>query len=257
MAVVGSTADVTLASGDKFSAQTADEADGCMVYPDVYCYTPFYGLYKDSWSDTSGYHLDTQALALLAFSRLYQATQKEEYITRADALINAIMQYFFVGGLGAGADSFSSGVRSTWINGSSNAMLAMALGDLYKSTGDSKYSGLCQDIATFMNKYMWEDAGNIKGYCEYFNATSLSRASDPNNPEATANAKLMSTNAMMMYANEMVMYANRSFWDIYGFWVIVGSVLLIAIIAIVILVSRRRTVGTKLSKTVKGLISEA
>jgi hypothetical protein len=109
-----------------------------------------------------------------------------------------------------------------------------------------------------MNQNMWYSGSSTKGYCEYFNVTSLARLPETiYGSNFDANTMFVSTNCMMMFANEMIIWANRSFWDIWGLWIIVGSVMLIAIIAIVILVNRRRNVGTKLSKTVKGLISEA
>jgi hypothetical protein len=55
----------------------------------------------------------------------------------------------------------------------------------------------------------------------------------------------------------MVFQANKTFWDLYAFWIIIGAIVAAGVIVVVILVRRRGAVGTKLSKTVRGLITEA
>ncbi len=237
-------------------------AEASMLYPELYGYDAAYGLYREHWKDNSSklFYLATQALGILACSRLYQATQKQFYLERADSLIASIAKYFFVGAAGAGVETVDLSVpgtatRAGVIEGYSNALLAMALGDLFQVTNDYDYARLCQDIVAFFNTYMWEAAGEVDGYVEYLNATSLAWIIHPG--YASNKTKFITTNSMLLFANEIVIQSNKSFWDLYAFWIIIGAIVAIGVIVVIILINRRGAVGTKLSKRVRGLITEA
>ncbi len=242
-------------------------AEASMLYPELYCYDPEYGLYAEYWRDydtSQVFNLRTQALGVLACSRLYQATQKQFYLQRADTLLASIAKYFVVGAAGGGVMSVDLSIagdakRAGVIDGYSNSLLAMALGDLFQVTGEYRYARLCQDIVAFFNTYMAQLTGGesaVKGYVEFLNATTLQwmKYGVFNVVNST---KFISTNSMMLYANEMVIQANKSFWDLYSLWIIIGALIAVGVIVVVILVNRRGAVGTKLSKTVRGLITEA
>lgn len=251
----------TATDSQSFGDNCSAIADASMLYPELLCFNPEYGLYAEDWQDISEvFKLSTQALAILACSRLYQATKKQFYLERADGLIASIAKYFFVGSAGAGAmevDLSIPGIadRSDVIDGYSNSFLAMALGDLFRVTNDYKYARLCQDIVTFFNTHMWQSGATIKGYCEYLNSSTMQWMVYPG--YSSNNTKLISTNSMLLFANEMVIQSNKSFWDLYSFWIIIGAIVAVAVIIVIILVNRRGAVGTKLSKTVRGLITEA
>ncbi len=270
----GTTADTanffTKASPDRdpevqsFGDNCTAMAEASMLYPEMWCFDAEYGLYKEKWlSETPKlFLLETQALAILACSRLYQATQKQLYLDRVDNLLASITKYFIVGAVGAGVMQVDlsipgTAVRSTLINGYSNALLAMALGDLFQVTNDYDYARLCQDIVAFFNTYMLHSSGTttIKGYVEFLDATTLKWTIPPG---YTVNStKFISTNSMLLCANEMVVQSNKSFWDLYSFWIIIGVLIAVGVIVVIVLINRRGAVGTKLSKTVRGLISEA
>ncbi len=237
-------------------------AEASMLYPEIWCYNPTYGLYAEHWEDdTDVFQLSTQALAILACSRLYQATQKQFYLERADSLLASIAKYFFVGALSAGVSSVDfktipgTANRSTLIDGYSNAMLAMGLGDLFQVTGNYEYARLCTDIVAFFNTYMMDNTKEVKGYDEFLDATTFQLTGYGDYSEKTT--KFIATNSMLLFANEMVIEANKSFWDLYALWIIIGAIVAAGVIVVVILVRRRGAVGTKLSKTVRGLITEA
>ncbi len=236
-------------------------AEASMLYPELLCFNPEYGLYREHWSDNSEiFELSTQALAILACSRLYQATQKQFYLERADSLIASIAKYFFIGAAGAGVMSVDlslpgTAIRAGVIGGYSNALLAMALGDLFRVTNEYDYARLCQDIVAFFDTYMWQANVPVEGYVEFVNASTLQWMVFPG--YQSNNTKFITTNSMLLFANEMVIQSNKSFWDLYSLWIIIGAIAAVGIIVVIILINRRGAVGTKLSKTVRGLITEA
>lgn len=236
-------------------------AEASMLYPEMWCYNPVYGLYAEYWTTPTPdvFRLETQALAILACSRLYQATQKQFYLERVDSLLASINKYFMVGAsvgvMQVDLSTPGTAGRSTLITGYSNALLAMALGDLFQVTNDYEYARLCQDIVAFFNTYMFQTTGTVQGYIEFLDVMTLKWTIPPG---YTVNStKFISTNSMLLCANEMVIQSNKTFWDLYAFWIIIGALIAVGVIVVIVLVNRRGAVGTKLSKTVRGLISEA
>ena len=64
------------------------------------------------------------------------------------------------------------------------------------------------------------------------------------------------TNALMMLVNEDMQWYSRPWYIKYSMWIIIGAVTVAGIILVVVLIRRRRNIGTKLPKMVKGLVED-
>ncbi len=210
------------------------------------------------------YSLGTQALAILACARLYSATHKALYLSRAQLLLDNLDQIFFISGLGGYLTMYNSTVifeREQGIalmQGSSNSMLAYAVIELYGASGNVDHLGLAEVIMNFMwNKLRFESSSKLyDGFVE-FCQNGPGKTAYQYDPEYSAKTRLIKTNAWVLYTNEQIAYHNRSFWQKYMWYFIYGGIGFVALIFVIWLIGRLRGGGSvKVPKVVKGLLED-
>lgn len=248
------------------------EAEESIGFADAYTFDRILGLYREDTVRTGEafpYVANTQVVAILACARLSQATGKEIYVKKADAIINSIMTNFWDSGRGGLYDTINgttgrvSGVK----RGYDNALFAYALlqlakvRDLEKFTpeyfirgkGQNEYFNLARDVMNYLYNYHWSDNPQNAGYYEWIN-----RDGDYAGPMDLANStKLTTTNMLALYCLANMIWASRPFMVVYQMYFIVGGALIAVIILIVVVVIRKKREGTSLSKITKGLLASS
>lgn len=253
--------------GSKKAAAIYD-AEMAMSWADSYCFQG--GFYKESDTDSSdNVHVITQAYALRAYASLYRATKKQSYLWKADALIRKIMESFWDPGRGGVMETYDTStgtVVSDHADGPiksaySNAWFALACAELYKVSGNTQYLGVAKDTMNFMYNYLWSGVGgSVMGYDEWClrNGTKITPDQyshlDPSG--AGSYAKFIKTNVIAMQVNAEITWEIRPWYVEYMLYLIIGGGVAIAVIMAAILIGRRRRLGTKLPKGVKGLLGE-
>lgn len=266
LAVRGSVSDLTYSLYNN----SVEDAKKAMAYAETEFYFngTGYKLHKYDSSNTLVFRV--QALAVLAYARLYQATQIQSYLDEAESIIvNSITRYFLDPTKGAiNKYDLNIGAGSDIKSGYDNALYAYALMELYKATGIAKYLNRATEIINFMNNYMFKITGDakIQAYIEYTTRDGtaydpLPADKDPISGESLDNAgqigttaRFWTTNALVMMVNEDMYYQYLPWYIKYWVWELVIAIAAVGIIAVLILVRKRGKRGTKLSKTVKALI---
>ncbi len=197
--------------------------------------------YREDLNDI--YFFRTQALSLLAYARLYKATENKVYFDRADNLIENIIIPNFIDAIGGGA--------VTWINitsksgsnvkeGYGNALYAYSLIELYKATKLEIYLTKAIEIINFLNNYMYKKSsdGIIEGYVEYI--TENGSIFDP--PGLLSNTtRKWDTNALIFYINEEIYFAYQPWFIKNMIWIITGSVMVIGVTVMIFLLKKYKS----------------
>jgi len=246
------------------------EAELAMAFADVATWNNVLGLYKENAYEVRPYLANTQILALLACARLYQATGKTIYLTKADTILSSLMTYFWVSGFGGVVEALdhTTLARNGIMRGYDNALLAYALMQLGVATGSNvknvkeyilgrasnKYTNMGLDVMTFMNNYMWvKTGGDMAGYVEFLNTTT-GQGFSPSTYSTFTNIRLSTTNMLALYCLGETILQSKPWHGYYQDYLIYTGIALGVILFVAILVARRRNEGTKLPKVVKGLL---
>ncbi|MHA1334166.1 MAG: hypothetical protein ACTSVV_12275 [Promethearchaeota archaeon] len=245
---------------EEYSTTSVDQAEKIIEFCEDHAFYNGSGFLEYPYADIvnpsqENYYFNTQVLAILAYTRLYEATKTQAYYDKAEMMVKYIITKNFLDtGKTGGCVSYysqSTGEKSDIKYGFDNALYAYALINLYVAGGESDYSYLrrAEEIVKFMNDNLYEESkdGQIVGYVE-----KLVNNSIPDGYEI----RLWRTNALMMLVNEEIQWYDRPWYIKYMWWLIIGGIIIVAIIVIVVLVKRKRNIGTKLPKMVKGLIED-
>jgi len=237
------------------------KAEDAMAYVETNCYRN--GFYTEHPNDETGIaQFSTQAFAVDALALLYRATKKTFYLTKADALLNAISAAFWDGGRGGAMEQYnvSSGRIATGEGslkyGYHNALLAMACIDLFTASQDSKYLGLAMNIMNFMYNTLWDEQGtDIVGYTEwvYRNGT---RTHPDKYHSMSIKSRMVKTNMLALKVNSFIAYEIKPWYEKYMMYLIIGGGVAIAVIVVAILIIKKRSAGRALPKVVKGLLGD-
>ncbi|TFF94194.1 MAG: hypothetical protein EU544_04800 [Promethearchaeota archaeon] len=251
---------LTIDNEEQYSVTSIDIAEKIIEFCEDECFYNGSGFLEYPYADftnpeTQNFYFNTQALAVLAYTRLYEATQKQVYLDKAELFVKYIITLNFLdtGKTGGCVSYFSQadGTKSDVKKGFDNALYAYALIQLYEATSETEYSHLrrAEEIVVFMNDELYQESedGEILGYVEL-----LVDGDVPDDYEI----RLWKTNALMLFVNEEIIWYERPWYIKYLWWIIIGSIVIVAIIVIVILIRKRRNIGTKLPKMVKGLVEE-
>ncbi len=204
------------------------------------------------------YYFNTQVLALLAYTRLYEASKEQIYLDKAKVMVEYIITKNFAdSGNNTGCVSWISngmGTRSNTKLGYDNALYAYALIRLYEATEEqeSLYLKRAEEIILFMNARLYQESedGTIVGYVEYFVNGKIPADKDK------GQYRLYKTNALMMHVNEDLVYHERPWYVKYMIWMIAGAIGVITLAGILILLRKRSRVGTKMPKITRGLLDD-
>ncbi len=258
---------------DKYSQTSLVEAEESIGFADAYTFNRLYGLYhEDKVRKNISIHAfsaNTQVVAILACARLSQATGKEIYMKKADAIINALMSNFWDTGRGGLYSHLNplTGQISGVKRGYDNALFAYALLQLAKvrdleeftpeyfirGKGQNEYFNLAKDVMNYLYNYHWGDGNTFKGYYEW-----VDRDGNYAGPIDLANTtRLTTTNMLALYNLANIIWASRPFMVVYQMYFIVGGGILAVIIMVVVIVIRRSRQGTSLSKITKGLLASS
>ncbi len=195
----------------------------------------------------------TQALSLLSYARLYQATGNVVYIDKAENVIVNIIKPYFIDSEEGGAVLWfnsTSGIGANIKEGYGNALYAYSLIELYKATGRERYLILSLEVINFLNNYMYKKSadGLIEGYIEYIRKNGT--IYDP--PGFLSNTtRLWKTNALIFYVNEEIYSTYRPLHVKYILWMIIGITTVIGVIIIINIAVKRKIVYKNLSKSTK------
>ena len=258
---------------DQYSKLALQEAEESIGFADAYTFNRLFGLYHEDKVRTNtslySFSANTQIVAILACARLSQATGKEIYIKKADAIINALMSNFWDTGRGGLYSSMNpltgqiSGVKL----GYDNALFAYALLQLAKvrdleeftpeyfirGKGQNEYFNLAKDVMNYLYNYHWGISSSFRGYYEW-----VDRDGQYAGPNDLANTtRLTTTNMLALYNLANIIWASRPFMVVYQMYFIVGGGILAVIIMVIVIVVRRSRQGTSLSKITKGLLASS
>ncbi len=219
---------------------------GFVEFPKAHLLTP----------ENSNYYFNTQVLGLLAYTRLYEATGDQSYLDKANLMIEYIItKNFLAGGKTGGCYSYFSlntGEASDYKTGYDNALYAYALMVLYAITQEQNLAYLrrAEEIIDFMNNEALKESkdGELIGYAELLTNNSVS--------DDDEYKYYWQTNALMMFVNEEIQFYERPWYIKYMWWMIIGAIVLAAVVFVLILIHRKRNIGRKLPKLVKGLVEE-
>jgi hypothetical protein len=198
------------------------------------------------------FKLETQILGALAYTRLYQATEEQFYLDKAEAMIDYIVRSFVTTGTVGGAIheySTSTGEKSVIKYGYENALFAYVLLNLFTATGEAEVAHLrrAEEIAYFMNEnlYKLSTNGDIAGYVEKLTNNTI-----------ISDRRLHTTQSLMLWVNEEIMFHERPWFIKYLWWIIIGVVAVLVTVFIIIGVKKKKDIGRKLPKLVKGLVED-
>ena len=195
----------------------------------------------------------TQALSLLSYARLYQATGNVVYIDKAESVIVNIINPYFIDSEKGGAVVWfnsTSGIGANIKEGYGNALYAYSLMELFKASGQEKYLTTATEVINFLGNYMYKKSSDDlnEGYIEFIQKNGT--IYDP--PGFLSNTtRLWKTNALIFYINEDIYFTFQPLFVKNMIWIITGIIALIGIIVIVLLINKYRVKGKKLSKTIK------
>lgn len=254
LVVKGLTDDLT----HNFSATSITRAEAAIQFVESKCFYNGSGFMEYPYADLLGgvYTFNTQVLALLAYTRLYEATLEQSYLDKANMMIEYIITKNFLrtGTLGGCVSYYNSqnpNDVSVHKRGYDNALYAYALIQLYEAQGETDLTPLrrAEEIIDFMNKALYKEtsSGVLVGYCEYFVNDTL--AADPFD-----DYRFYITNALMLLVNEEIIFYNRPWFIKYLWWLVIAGIVIVVIIAVVVGVKRKKDVGRKLPKMIKGLV---
>jgi hypothetical protein len=230
------------------------------------------GLYIDqSLVSSLKFSANTQIVGLLACARLYQATGDSIYLTKANAIIQALLNYFWSPSFGGVQDYYSVlGGPSGTFQGYDNALLIYALLQLGAATGaddvnfkdfllgkpDNQYMDLAWSVEAFMNNYLWKvsPGHDVMGYAEWLNSTADVYTPSLYSADSYVNVRLATTNFLMYYNLVETRIQSEPWYTYYQTFLIYVGVGVGVLLFIIILVTHRRGQGTKLPKVVKGLL---
>jgi len=250
--VKGSTAD----QNHNFSGTSVLRSKQTIQFLEDFCFYNGSGFreypYAELVEPEDKFVFNTQVLAVLAYTRLYQATNEQAYLDKANMMVEYIITKNFLrtGDVGGYVSYISASnpmdVSHTRL-GYDNALYAYTLINLYAATGETDIRHLrrAEEIAHFMNTHLYQRTsdGALVGYCETLVNNTISGA-----------YRYFVTNALMLIVNEEIIYHERPWFIRYLLWIIIGSIAIAVIIGIVIAVKKKGQVGKKLPKLVKGLV---
>ncbi|MFO8020267.1 MAG: glycoside hydrolase family 76 protein [Promethearchaeia archaeon] len=196
------------------------------------------------------FHFNTQVLGALAYTRLYQATEEQLYLDKANMLVEYIIPAYFLdtGEIGGCVSriSVATGKKSNIKYGYDNALYAYALLNLYDATNEQTYLQRAEEITRFMNDNLYKVSkdDSIVGYTE--------RLVEGNVTEETL--RYWRTNSLMLYVNEEVMWEIRPWYLKYMWFLIIGAIVILAIIGIIILIRRRNRIFKKGAEFAEGVL---
>ncbi len=195
----------------------------------------------------------TQALSLLSYARLYQATGNVVYIDKAEnVIVNIIKPYFIDSEKGGAVVWFNStsGIGANIKEGYGNALYAYSLMELFKASGQEKYLTTATEVINFLGNYMYKKSSDEmnEGYIEFIQKNGTIYGP----PGFLSNTtRLWKTNALIFYINEDIYFTFQPLFVKNMIWIITGIIALIGVIVIVLLINKYRAKGKKLSKTIK------
>jgi len=194
----------------------------------------------------------SQALSLLAYARLYQATKNTIYVDKAEDIIENVISRYFIDNERGGAISWYNNTSETGSNikeGYGNALYAYSLIELYKATGRERYLILALEVINFLNNYMYKISvdGLIEGYIEYIQKNGT--IYDPPGPLSNT-TRLWKTNALIFYVNEEIYLAYRPCQVNYLLWIILGIIATMGVIIITNIAIKRRITRKNLPKSI-------
>ncbi len=240
------------------SSNAITRSEQVIQFLEDYCYFNGSGFVEYPYSQLIGdkvFKVETQILAALAYTRLYQATQTQSYLDKANMMIEQIITKSFlttgtIGGVITEIDT-ETGYPSVLKEAYENALLAYTLINLYAASGETDIEHLrrAEEIAYFLNEYLYDvtEDGAIAGYLEELNNGTVLPSMD---------VRLHTTQSLMMIVNEEIMFHERPWFIKYLWWEIIGAIVVAAVIFIAIGVKKKKDVGRKLPKLVKGLVED-
>jgi hypothetical protein len=260
----------------KYSTNGLLKAMEAMSYAESFGWEPSIGLYYETQNDfKSGngvFYASTQIAGILAYARLYQVTGRQIYLDKANVLINSIINVF--GDVGQGGIY----TRATYENGKTeraevksafdNALFAYALTQLAIATGSeavnfkeyilgrpvNQYAELAISIINFMNIYMWKvsPSGSMEGYVELVNF----QGDAVETTDFVNSTRFIKSNMLAMYVLSEIVYLSRDWVNWYQTYVIITFSALAVLIFVTVLIKRRGSEGTRLSRLTKGLLAD-
>ena len=254
--VKGLTDDLT----HNFSATSVARAEETIQFVESKCFYNGSGFreypYAELIEPDDRFYFNTQVLGLLAYTRLYQATLEQHYLDKANMMIEYIITKNFLrtGTIGGCVDYYAAGdpddVSVTKL-GYDNALYAYALINLYVVQGEVDVAPLrrAEEIVDFMNRKLLTQTtdGELVGYAEYLVNDTLAAA-------PFDDYRFFVTNALMLLVNEEIIFYERPWFIKYLWFLVIGAIVIVVVIGVSVGVKRRKDVGRKLPKLVKGLV---
>ncbi len=262
--------------------QAIKRAENAISYVDSFVWNQEINMYnEDQEFSRVVYYAETQIYALMAFAHLFGATGKQLYLEKADLIIDSLMKYFWDSGRGGLFHSYST-VDDTYNNekikhGFDNALFAYALSQLAKVTGlndksflgfweferpVNTYNELLEDVVVALNNNFYKsfiynkeiavDDGVVEGYIEWVNSTGSSVSIKQGLSNQT---RLLRTNMLALYGLDALIEGNVGFVSFYQTYIIGVAISAGVVFLILILVQQKKLSGTKLSKSIKDLLS--
>mgnify|MGYP006280928807 FL=1 len=241
-------------SEEDYSGTSITKAKKIIEFVEDYCFLNGTGFLEYPFANMTltnkNYYFNTQALAVLAYTRLYETTEEQAYLDKANMLVEYIIPAYYLdtGDKGGCVSSISlaTGEKSDIKYGYDNALYIYALLKLYDATNEQTYLQRAEEIALFMNEnlYTESDDGVLVGYNEYFVDGEV----------VSEDMRYWKTNALMMLVNEEIMWAERPWYVKYMWFLIIGAIVILAIIGIIILIRRRNRVFKKGAEFAEGIL---
>lgn len=238
---------------DDYSGTSVTWAKEIIEFCEDYCYFNGTGFleypYANMTTPEKNFYFNTQVLGVLAYTRLYEATEEQAYLDKANMLVEFIIPAFFLdtGKIGGCVSriSVATGFKSSTKKGYDNALYAYALLNLYEATNDPTYLQRAEEIAVFMkeNLYVESEDGTLVGYKEILQ-----------NDEIQSDQRYWKTNALMLWVNEEVIWNERPWYVKYMWFLIIGAIIILAIIGIIILIRRRNRIFKKSAEFAEGIL---
>lgn len=256
---------------DEYVEEARTDAEMAFAYANIYAWNTTLGLYHEeqSRSLSRNFRSNTQVVGLLACARLYQLFQEDIYLIKANEILNSIMKYFWVPGLGGITESLGSTLVEGQMTGFDNALFAYGLIQLAIATGaentdfgeflsfsrpENEYARIAMTVMKFMNNYLWllNEAKTVAGYAEYVltNGTLVEKF------PYTEHSRFAITNMLALYNLASIIEAEKSWWAWNVEYLTYTGAVLGVIILVAIIVIKKRSAGSKLPKVVKGLLGD-